>query len=70
MPQNGKLTLDELGAAVRSSEIDTVIVGFCDMQGRLMGKRAHAPAFLDGMATQGAEGCNYLLAVDVDMNTA
>ena len=46
-----------------------MIVGFCDMQGRLMGKRVHAPAFLDGIATHGAEGCNYLLAVDVDMNT-
>ena len=69
MPPNGKLTLDELRAAVRTSEIDTVIVGFCDMQGRLMGKRAHATAFVDGMAAQGVEGCNYLLAVDVDMNT-
>jgi glutamine synthetase len=65
----GKLTLDELGAAVATGELDTVIVGFCDMQGRLTGKRVHAPAFLDGIARHGAEGCNYLLAVDVDMNT-
>ncbi len=43
MPPDGTLTLDELGAAVRTSDIDTVIVGFCDMQGRLMGKRVHAP---------------------------
>jgi glutamine synthetase len=63
------LTLDALEAAVAAGEIDTVIVGFCDMQGRLMGKRVHGPAFLDGIAANGAEGCNYLLAVDVDMNT-
>ena len=69
MPTDGKLTLDELGAAVAASQLDTVIVAFCDMQGRLMGKRVHGPAFLDGIATHGAEGCNYLLAVDVDMNT-
>ena len=66
---DGRLTLDELGAAVAASQLDTVIVAFCDMQGRLMGKRVHGPAFLDGIATHGAEGCNYLLAVDVDMNT-
>jgi glutamine synthetase len=69
MPPTGMLTFDELATAVEVSEIDTVIVGFCDMQGRLMGKRVHAPSFLDGIATAGAEGCNYLLAVDVDMNT-
>src|SRR5438552_2046795 len=40
-----------------------------DMQGRLMGKRMHAPFFLSNIAAHGAEGCNYLLAVDVEMNT-
>jgi glutamine synthetase len=65
----GRLTFDELGVAVETSELDTVIVAFCDMQGRLMGKRVHGSAFLDGIAQDGAEGCNYLLAVDVDMNT-
>jgi glutamine synthetase len=68
-PQPGGLTLGELRAAVAASELDTVIVGFCDMQGRLMGKRVHGPAFVDSIAQHGAEGCNYLLAVDVDMNT-
>jgi glutamine synthetase len=65
----GRLTLDELGADVAAGDLDTVIVAFCDMQGRLMGKRVHGPAFVDGIARNGAEGCNYLLAVDVDMNT-
>ena len=39
------------------------------MQGRLQGKRIHAPFFLDTVLEHGTEGCNYLLAVDVDMNT-
>ncbi len=39
------------------------------MQGRLQGKRLHAPYFLDDVLGHGTEGCNYLLAVDVDMNT-
>ena len=40
-----------------------------DMQGRLQGKRLHGPYFLDQVAHHGTEGCSYLLAVDVDMNT-
>ena len=39
------------------------------MQGRLQGKRLHARYFLDDVLEHGTEGCNYLLAVDVDMNT-
>ena len=39
------------------------------MQGRLQGKRIHAQFFLDTVLDHGTEGCNYLLAVDVDMNT-
>ena len=63
------LTLEELSAEVASGRVDTVILAMCDMQGRLQGKRLHARAFVDGIAEHGAEGCNYLLAVDVDMNT-
>ena len=51
-------------------EIDTVIVAFADMQGRLTGKRVSARLFVEEVAAaHGAECCNYLLAVDVDMNT-
>src|SRR3954451_6991490 len=64
------LTLEELKADVASGAVDTVIIAMCDMQGRLQGKRLHARAFLDGIAEHGAEGCNYLPAVDVDMNPA
>ena len=54
---------------VADGEIDTVIVAFCDMQGRLTGKRVSARLFVEDVAEHGAECCNYLLAVDVDMNT-
>jgi glutamine synthetase len=63
------LCVDELRAAIETGEIDTVILGFTDMQGRLQGKLLHAQFFLDSVLEHGTEGCNYLLAVDVDMNT-
>ena len=58
-----------LTESVDSGQIDTVLVVFTDMQGRLQGKRMHARYFLDEVLGHGTEGCNYLLAVDVDMNT-
>jgi len=67
--RSGNLTIDELGALIEKREIDTVIVAFCDMQGRLVGKRASARLFQEDIAAHGAEACNYLLAVDVEMNT-
>jgi glutamine synthetase len=63
------LTLEELNAEIASGRVDTVIIAMTDMQGRLQGKRLSARAFTEGIAERGAEGCNYLLAVDVDMNT-
>src|SRR3954464_9579633 len=63
------LSLDRLRRMVEADEGDTVVVAFTDMQGRLQGKRIHAPFFLDEVLAHGTEGCNYLLAVDVDMNT-
>jgi glutamine synthetase len=63
------LTLDQLAALIDGGEIDTVIVAITDMQGRLQGKRFHARHFLDEVVKNGTEGCNYLLAVDVEMNT-
>jgi glutamine synthetase len=63
------MTLDELRHAVTAKEIDTVLLALTDMQGRLQGKRFTARHFLDAVLGHGAEGCNYLLAVDVDMNT-
>ncbi|MFI7078335.1 glutamine synthetase family protein [Micromonospora sp. NPDC049903] len=63
------LTLEQLRVAVAEGEIDTVVLALVDMQGRLQGKRFHAPYFLDQVVGHGSEGCDYLLAVDVDMNT-
>lgn len=63
------MTLDELRDAVAAGEIDTVLLALTDMQGRLQGKRFTARHFLDAVLDHGAEACNYLLAVDVDMNT-
>jgi glutamine synthetase len=65
----GMLTMNELEKLVEAGEIDTVIVAFTDMQGRLVGKRASARLFVEEIAAHGAECCNYLLAVDVEMNT-
>ncbi len=67
--RSGMLGLTELERLVTAREIDTVIVGFADMQGRLTGKRVAARLFVEEVAKHGAECCNYLLAVDVDMNT-
>jgi glutamine synthetase len=63
------LTVDALRDLVETGEIDTVVVAFTDMQGRLQGKRFAARHFLDDVLEHGTEGCNYLLAVDADMNT-
>ncbi|WCB93160.1 Glutamate--isopropylamine ligase [Baekduia alba] len=63
------MTLDELRAEVQAGRIDTVLLCLTDMQGRLQGKRMHARFFVDEVVAHGAEACNYLLAVDVEMNT-
>lgn len=63
------LSLDQLTLDIHEGRIDTVVVAFTDMQGRLQAKFIHAPFFLSEVVGHDAEGCNYLLAVDVDMNT-
>ena len=65
----GMLSLDELRQLIGAGEIDTVILALTDMQGRLQGKRLSAEFFLDEVVEHYSEGCNYLLAVDTDMNT-
>ena len=67
--RRGMLTLDQLRLLVAEGTIDTVVLGFTDMQGRLQGKRLSAEFFLEEVVENHAEGCNYLLAVDVEMNT-
>ncbi len=68
-PGRGKLSVEELRVEIAGGTVDTVVVAFTDMQGRLQGKRMQADYFLDQVLEHGTEGCNYLLAVDVDMNT-
>jgi glutamine synthetase len=65
----GRLDLETLRSEVDAGRIDTVLIGMVDMQGRLQGKRLTAAHFLEEVVEHDAEGCNYLLAVDVDMNT-
>ena len=67
--RHGLLTPGELDRLMAAGEIDTVIVAFADMQGRLTGKRVSARLFAEEVAAHGSECCNYLLAVDVEMNT-
>src|ERR1700721_2637193 len=67
--RRGMLTLEQLRVVVGEGEVDTVVLAFTDMQGRLQGKRLSAEFFLDEVAEHYSEGCNYLLAVDVEMNT-
>jgi glutamine synthetase len=68
--RNGRmLTVGDLRDQIGMGTVDTVVVAFTDMQGRLQGKRLHAAYFLDVVLGHGTEGCNYLLAVDIDMNT-
>ncbi len=67
--RRGMLTLEQLRVEVGEGNIDTVVVAFTDMQGRLQGKRLAAEFFLDDVVGSVIEGCNYLLAVDVEMNT-
>jgi glutamine synthetase len=63
------LSVEELRYAAQTGTIDTVVLAIVDMQGRLQGKRLHAQFFLDEVMAHATEGCNYLLAVDVEMNT-
>jgi glutamine synthetase len=63
----GMLTLEELRKRIPTNEIDTVVVGFTDHYGRLLGKRYDAEMFVDSIAEDGAHGCDYLLTTDMEM---
>ena len=59
--------VEELSRLVDADEIDTVVVAFPDLQGRLMGKRVTGRFFRSHVLDHGIDACSYLLAVDVDM---
>ena len=69
MATTGYISRDDLVRLYDSGEVDTVVMAFTDMQGRLIGKRVAARHFLENISHHGAECCNYLLAVDVENNT-
>jgi glutamine synthetase len=70
MPERqGLISVEELRIEVDAGTIDTVLIALPDMQGRLQGKRLTGRFFLDEVLDHDTEGCNYLLAVDVEMNT-
>jgi glutamine synthetase len=62
------LSLDDLRGEAESGAIDTIVAAFTDMQGRLFGKRIQVEYFLDEAVAHGVEGCNYLLALDMEMD--
>ncbi len=62
------LSLDDLRKEAQDGGIDTIVTAFTDMQGRLFGKRIQAEYFLDDVVEHGVEGCNYLLALDMEMD--
>src|SRR5947207_3222150 len=64
----GMLSLDDLRKEVKDGTIDTIVTAFTDMQGRLFGKRIQGEYFLDDVVAHGIEGCNYLLALDMEMD--
>ena len=62
------MNLQALKSKVRTGEIDTVVVVFPDVFGRLVGKRYTGQVFLDQVAQHGTHGCNYLLTVNLEMD--
>jgi glutamine synthetase len=63
------LSVEELRLDVDNGSVDTVVLALVDLQGRLQGKRLDARYFVNEIIEHGTEGCNYLLAVDIEMNT-
>src|SRR5213082_2914267 len=64
----GMLSLEDLRREVEAGTIDTIVTAFTDMQGRLIGKRIQAEYFLEDVVAHAIEGCNYLLALDMEMD--
>lgn len=63
-----KLNIEELKALIVDNKIDTIVLGFTDHYGRLMGKRLEANFFLEDALNDGSHACDYLLTTDMEMN--
>ena len=59
------VSLEQLEKRVKDGSVDTVIVAFPGLYGRLLGKRFDAEFFLSTVADRGTHGCNYLATVDM-----
>jgi glutamine synthetase len=64
----GMLSLPELASMVKEGKIETIIIAFTDLYGKLLGKRCDADYFINENARHDAHACNYLLSVDMEMN--
>jgi glutamine synthetase len=62
------MTLDDLKRRIAAGEIDTVLMAAPDKVGRLVGKRFTADNFLSAAVDHGTHACNYLLAVNMNMD--
>lgn len=65
----GSITKDKLLELIKEEKIDTVVLGFSDMQGRLMGKRITGDFILENDISEGTHFCNYLLGTNFEMDT-
>lgn len=68
MTRRVTVSREDLEVRISSGEIDTVVMAFPDLQGRLTGKRATGRFFLEHVADEGTENCDYLIACDIDNN--
>src|SRR3954466_10445664 len=68
MKSSGLLKPAELARLVEQGEIETVVVGFTDHYGRMLGKRYDAEMFVESVLEHGAHACDYLLTVDMEMD--
>lgn len=66
-PVGGRLSFEELRVMIEDGRIDTVIVAFPDLQGRLMGKRITGGFFLESVYRE-THACDYLLTADMEMD--
>lgn len=66
--RRGMIDLDRLRQLIEKDEIETVIVSFPDLYGRLLGKRVSGSFFLSDVSVHGINVCDYLLASDMEMN--
>jgi glutamine synthetase len=68
MKRRVTVSREDLEVRISSGEIDTVVMAFPDLQGRLTGKRTTGRFFLEHVADDGTENCDYLIACDIDNN--